>query len=173
MAVGQWNVLLREQPYTFAFAGVRWWHQEDELRLNVVPTGAAWNNNSKSDAPFFQIGGQYGATGTRWMWLNRIGVGIGATKNTSRTIATKVIGTTDRIDVAATNFSAVVDYKSEFAMAFTESLSVRLGAQLIGISGRVRSSEQIDVTNLATSQSRLNNDSLLMSTLFAGASYQF
>ena len=173
LAVGQWNVLLREQPYTFAFAGVRWWHQEDELRLKVVPTGAAWNNTSRSDSPFFQIGGQYGAMGTRWMWLNRIGVGIGATKNTSRTMATKVIGATDRIEVAATNFSALVDYKTEFAMAFTERLSVRFGAQLIGISGRVRSSEQIDVTNLATSESRLNNDSLLMSALFAGASYQF
>lgn len=173
LAVGQWNVLLREQPYTFAFAGLRWWHQEDELRLNVAPTGAAWNNKSRSVSPFFQIGGQYGATGTRWMWLNRIGVGIGATKSTSRTSATKVIGTIDRIDVASTNFAALVDGKSEFAMAFTERLSVRFGAQLIGISGRVRSSEQIDVTNLATSESRLNNDSLLMSALFAGASYQF
>ena len=40
-------------------------------------------------------------------------------------------------------------------------------------SGRVRSSEQIDVTNLATSESRLNRDSYLLSALFAGVSYQF
>lgn len=173
LAVGQWNVLLREQPYTFAFAGLRWWHQDDELRLNVVPTGAGWSNKSRSDAPFFQIGGQFGTIGTRWMWLNRIGVGIGATRNTSRTTAIKVIGTTDQIDIAATNFSALVDGKTEFAMALTERLSVRFGSQLIGISGRVRSSEQIDVTNLATSESRLNRDSLLISALFAGVSYQF
>ncbi len=173
LAVGQWNVLLREQPYTFAFAGLRWWHQDDELRLTVVPTGAGWSNKSRSDAPFFQIGGQFGTIGTRWMWLNRIGVGIGATRNTSRTTAIKVIGTTDQIDIAATNFSALVDGKTEFAMALTERLSVRFGSQLIGISGRVRSSEQIDVTNLATSESRLNRDSLLISALFAGVSYQF
>ncbi len=90
LAVGQLNFLLREQSYTFAFAGLRWWHQDDELKLNVLPTGAAWNNKSSSDVPFFQFGGQYGATGTRWMWINRIGVGFGASRNRSRTTATQV-----------------------------------------------------------------------------------
>jgi len=173
LAIGQWNILLRDQPYTFAFAGLRWWHQEDELRLNVLQTGAAWRNTSKSDAPFFQIGGQYGATGTRWMWLNRIAFGIGASRNSSRTTASQVVGTYEPIDLVGTNFSALVDCKTEFAMAFTERFSVRFGSQLIGISGRIRSSEQIDVTNLSTSQSRLNNDSIVLSALFAGASYQF
>ena len=173
LAVGQWNILLREQPYTFAFAGLRWWHQEDKLKLNVVPTGAAWKNTSTSDSPFFQIGGQYGATGTRWMWLNRIGVGIGASRNRSRTTVSQVVGTIQPIDLVGTNFSALIDCKSEFAMAFTERFSVRLGVQLIGISGRIRSSEQIDVTDLSTSESRLKNDSILLSALFVGASYQF
>lgn len=173
LAVGQWNILLRDQPYTFAFAGLRWWHQEDELKLSVVPTGAAWRNKSRSDAPFFQIGGQYGTTGTRWMWLNRIGVGIGTSRNRSRTTASNVVGTIQPIDQVGTNFSALFDCKSEFAMAFTERFSVRLGAQLIGISGRIRSSEQIDVTDLSTSESRLNNESILLSALFVGANYQF
>jgi len=173
MAVGQWNILLRDQPYTFAFAGLRWWHQSDELKLSVVPTGAVWRNTSRSDAPFFQIGGQYGATGTRWMGLNRIGAGIGASRNRSRTTASQVVNTIQPIDLVGTNFSALFDCKSEFAMALTERFSVRLGAQLIGISGRIRSSEQIEVTDLSTSESRLNNDSILLSALFAGASYQF
>ena len=107
------------------------------------------------------------------MWLNRIGVGIGASRNRSRTTASQVVGTIQPIDLVGTNFSALVDCKSEFAMAFTERFSVRLGAQLIGISGRIRSAEQFDVTDLSTGESRLNNESILLSGLFAGASYQF
>ena len=173
LAIGQWNVLLREQTYTFAFAGLRWWHQDDELKLNVIPTGAAWRNKSKSDAPFFQFGGQYGAMGTRWMWINRVCVGFGASRNSSRTTASQIIGTAGPIVRSETDFSALLDSKSEFALAITERLSLRIGAQLIGITGRIRSAEQIDVTNLSTNESQLNNDPLLLSALFAGANYQF
>ena len=107
------------------------------------------------------------------MWLNRIGVGLGATRNRSRTATSQVVGTSDPIVRGETDFSALIDCKSEFAMAITERLSLRMGAQLVGISGRIRSAEQLDVTNLATNETQLKNDPLLLSALFAGTSYQY
>ena len=173
LTVGQFNFLVREEPFTFAFAGLRWWHQEDQLVLNVLPNGAQWKNIASSDVPFLQLGGQYGAIGTRWMWINRLGVGVGPSRNRSSTTVSHIVGTSIPISVTETDFAALIDMKTEFAVAVTRQWSMRLGAQLLGVSGRMRSAEQIEGTDLTNNTTHLNRESVLLSGLFAGFSFQF
>lgn len=113
---GQVNGLIRDEPYNFLLLGMRWWHHDDALALQVLPNGAAWNNETQTNTPFVQIGISRGYAATRSILINRFSGGIGASWSTSRTRTARVVGVADVADADEVHFASFLELKSDYRL---------------------------------------------------------
>lgn len=167
----QMNLLIRSNPSVFYFGGIRWWHVRDKLTLTTI--GPSVQSRTLVDAPIIQVGVQYGNLGRRVAWRNRFGFGLGPVMLDSRIDTSSILGATSPIGDYAIRLAMLMELRTELEFSLTKNIAIRTGAQFIGLNSALRASSQLDVTNLSTGRTRVHNDSIMYSAIFAGVNVSF